>query len=180
MFFESDGQSQSRSFLLRGRGRLCRADTRLTQAAETGKTESRPDLTGAEPVVLSNRPTCPLRVVGLGRSQKEEAVLGVVGCERVWFHVSELWVFRLATLYFVDPSVENHSEPLSAGLEVGVQAGTVVPGHQSRPVEERAGGCTLYCSPFMARSLCWINRQKEYHLQAMCQTALADPCRSCP
>lgn len=52
-----------------------------TGAAETGKTESRPDLTGAEPVVLSNRPACPLRVVGLGCSQKEEAILGVVGCE---------------------------------------------------------------------------------------------------
>lgn len=50
----------------------------------------------------------------------------MVGCEgRVCFHVSELWVFGLASLYFVDSCVENHFEPLLAGL--AVRAGTVVP-----------------------------------------------------
>lgn len=56
----------------------------------------------------------------MGCSQKEEAIPGLAGREgRVHFHVSELWVFGLATLYLVDSSAGNHFEPLSAGLEVG-------------------------------------------------------------
>lgn len=77
-------------------------------------------MTGAKPVVLRNRPACPLQVVSMGCSQKEEAIPGLAGREgRVHFHVSELWVFGLAALYLVDSSAGNHFEPLSAGLEVG-------------------------------------------------------------
>lgn len=71
--------------------------------------------TEARPAVLTNRTGWPLLCVGLGCSQREEAVSGIAGCEgRVCFHVSELWVFGLATLYFVDASVENRFEPLFA------------------------------------------------------------------
>lgn len=93
-----------------------------TDAEEGGDTESRPNVTGAEPVVLQKRPACPLQVVEMGSSQKEEAVPGVAGCEeRVCFHVSETQVFGLATLCFGDSSIENHLEPLSARLEAGVR-----------------------------------------------------------
>lgn len=113
-----------------------------------GWEESRPELTGAEPVILSDRPACPLQVVGLA-SQKEEAILGAVGSEgRICFHISELWVFGLVFLYFVDFSEDNHSEPLWAVLEVGVRTGTVVPSNQAKPMKERGTDITSYCSCF--------------------------------
>lgn len=50
-------------------------------AAERGKTESRPEVTRAEPAALPSRSACPLKVVDLDSSSKEEAVPGVAGCE---------------------------------------------------------------------------------------------------
>lgn len=89
---------------------------------DAGNAESRPNVTGAEPVVLQKRLACPLQVVEMGSSQKGEDVPGVAGCEeRVCFHVCEPQVFGLATLCFGDSSVENHLEPLSAMLEAGVR-----------------------------------------------------------
>lgn len=67
-------------------------------------------------------------------------------------------VFGLATLYFVDSSVENHLESPLAGLEVGMRAGTELPSNQSRPVKEQGAVLHHITVIFMTRSQCWINR----------------------
>lgn len=64
------------------------------------------------------------------------AIPGAVGCEeRVCFHISELWVFGLATLYFLDSSVESPFESLLAGLELGKWVEIELLSNQSRPAK---------------------------------------------
>lgn len=120
LFCERGSQSQSRSSHLRGEGGLGRWEPGLMRGSRRwgDRNQARCDWSRAS--CSEHQAACPLLFVGLGCPQREEAVSGIVGCEgRVCFHVSELWVFGLATLYFVDCSVENHFEPLLPGLEGG-------------------------------------------------------------
>lgn len=91
--------------------------------------------------MLQKRPACPLQVVEMGCSQKEEAVPGVLGYEeRFCFHASEPQVFGLASLCFGDCCRESLGASF-VGLEAGVrQELALVPKSQSRPVREQGGG----------------------------------------
>lgn len=111
--------------------------------------QSRPDVAGAKPAVLSSRVTCPLLLVWAAPRGKRwlQEPCGVVGRSAL----VPLNCGCLDQPPFVDSSVENLFEPLLQGLRVGILVPTS-PGQWKSGVTVDDIVIVLG-----ARSPCWIH-----------------------